>query len=276
MHYAQAVYFRVGDKVTFEPHWGTDGQMSAVNLKLVDPNSSWEGGAVGGNGSPCTSDHISFGSGAVSSFQLRMMVTARQGQRASFWSHGDSGNPRKGLALFAEERREDEGWGPLFSTGTAGGPLVSPSLKSWVREKTRVIYQQHNPDKLNDLERNLVKYAGREDQMYLRICRKYKVAVDAEVYQFQGNTLSGMPPPHGQPQPLFPVPAAAAPLFPAPAAAAPLFPAPAAAAPLFPAPAATAAPPLFGPALFGPPPLFGPAPPPIFGPAPGGLFGPAP
>ena len=215
-------------------------------------------------GSLCTSeDHSILGSGAVSSSQLQDMITARHGQRASFWSQRNgSENPRKGLALFAEERREDEGWGPLFSTNIVGAevPLMSLSLRSWVREKTRVIYQQHKPDKLSDLERNLAKYVGREDLMYLKICRKYNVAVDAEVYQVK--TLSGVPPPQGQLQPVSPAPAAAAPLFPvqaaaaaaplfpvqAAAAAAPLFPVPAAAAPLFPAPAAAAAPPLFGPA----------------------------
>merc|ERR1719401_2622092 len=43
------------------------------------------------------------------------------------------------------------------------------------RERITVIYQQHNPSKLGEIENLLVKYKDKENELYLKVCKKYNV-----------------------------------------------------------------------------------------------------
>ena len=69
--------------------------------------------------------------------------------------------------------RNSNGAAPAIQPVTAE---ATQSVKAWVREKVLVIYQQHNPSKLTDVDKLLAKYAGKEDEMYQKICKKYGVA----------------------------------------------------------------------------------------------------
>jgi len=60
--------------------------------------------------------------------------------------------------------------------------------------KSRLIcfYKKHNPSKLSQVEKTLAKYAGRENELFLQLYRKYGVASDAV-----NNTASPYPVPGG-------------------------------------------------------------------------------
>merc|ERR1719387_899074 len=53
-----------------------------------------------------------------------------------------------------------------------------------------VIYQQHNPGKLGEINTNLAKYVGKEHQLYLKVCNKYKVPPQPE---YNPGGAGGMP-----------------------------------------------------------------------------------
>ena len=66
-------------------------------------------------------------------------------------------------------------------TSNGAAPAIQPvapaaTPKAWVREQVLVLYQKHNPSKLAEVEKLLAKYAGKEEEMYQKICKKYSVA----------------------------------------------------------------------------------------------------
>eukprot|EP00929_Paragymnodinium_shiwhaense_P073944 TRINITY_DN377_c0_g1_i2.p1 TRINITY_DN377_c0_g1~~TRINITY_DN377_c0_g1_i2.p1 ORF type:complete len:2003 (+),score=627.31 TRINITY_DN377_c0_g1_i2:115-6123(+) len=57
----------------------------------------------------------------------------------------------------------------------APGPRHPPGSPEYWKELVTKIYEQHNADKLKDVDNLLIKYKGREQTLYLGICEKYKV-----------------------------------------------------------------------------------------------------
>jgi len=57
------------------------------------------------------------------------------------------------------------------------GPQVIEDECELYRERIAAVYREHNPDKLSEVDGLLLKYQGREQELYFAICRKYKVPV---------------------------------------------------------------------------------------------------
>ena len=66
-----------------------------------------------------------------------------------------------------------------FATCTRQGSIdASPADRA--QKEIEAIYKEHNPDKIGDVPRLLLKYAGREDMLVRAIKEKYKEAGKAE------------------------------------------------------------------------------------------------
>eukprot|EP00931_Biecheleriopsis_adriatica_P102925 TRINITY_DN7782_c0_g1_i1.p1 TRINITY_DN7782_c0_g1~~TRINITY_DN7782_c0_g1_i1.p1 ORF type:complete len:2353 (-),score=629.77 TRINITY_DN7782_c0_g1_i1:22-7080(-) len=62
-----------------------------------------------------------------------------------------------------------------FGASTAAPAGGSEALVNEVRQKVTQIYQQFNPTKLGEVESLLAKYRGKEQELYLKVCKKYNV-----------------------------------------------------------------------------------------------------
>eukprot|EP00747_Dinoflagellata_sp_TGD_P169835 gnl/TRDRNA2_/TRDRNA2_199834_c0_seq1.p1 gnl/TRDRNA2_/TRDRNA2_199834_c0~~gnl/TRDRNA2_/TRDRNA2_199834_c0_seq1.p1 ORF type:complete len:319 (-),score=74.36 gnl/TRDRNA2_/TRDRNA2_199834_c0_seq1:88-1044(-) len=55
----------------------------------------------------------------------------------------------------------------------------------------QAVYTRHNPEKLNEVDSMIAKFAGKEDTLYLKVCQKYKVLPDVAVEKVADKAASG-------------------------------------------------------------------------------------
>ena len=67
------------------------------------------------------------------------------------------------------------GAGSTFGQGPAAAPAAVKFGGRNPRDILVSFYQQHNPSKLNDIDKVLTKYAGKEEQLFLNLAKKYNL-----------------------------------------------------------------------------------------------------
>lgn len=87
----------------------------------------------------------------------------------------DDAGPRK------KKEKKEKAWvektnsEPPKEKGEKHEPAVLNARVALIRERTRKIYEEHNPSKMSEIDSLFAKYAGVEEEMYRRICTKYGV-----------------------------------------------------------------------------------------------------
>eukprot|EP00929_Paragymnodinium_shiwhaense_P038897 TRINITY_DN20488_c1_g2_i1.p1 TRINITY_DN20488_c1_g2~~TRINITY_DN20488_c1_g2_i1.p1 ORF type:complete len:2317 (+),score=571.89 TRINITY_DN20488_c1_g2_i1:93-7043(+) len=149
------------------PFSSAAGTSSSSASKGSEGASGLFGGGAGGG---------LFGSAASSSSTGGVGAAgASTGSAAAplFGSAGISSSPSPAAAA-AETPSKPAAEAPAPGGGKSGG-----MTKEWCREKITEIYTEKNPAKVGEIENLLVKYVGKENVLYEKICKKYDVAVES-------------------------------------------------------------------------------------------------